>query len=114
MIYHLFQYFEKLGWDIPGMGLMHYLSFRAMMATVAAVLFAMLAGKRIIRLLQRHQIGDVPRDLGLAGNELKKGVPTMGGIIIILSILTGVLQSRNNRMFPVILCRGSSVGRAKD
>ena len=91
MIYHLFQYFEKIGWDIPGMGLMHYLSFRAMMATVAAVLFAMLAGKRIIRRLQRLQIGDVPRDLGLAGNELKKGVPTMGGIIIILSVLTGVL-----------------------
>jgi len=91
MIYHLFQYFEKLGWDIPGMGLMHYLSFRAMMATVAAVLFAMLAGRRIIRRLQKLQIGDVPRDLGLAGNELKKGVPTMGGIIIILSILTGVL-----------------------
>ena len=91
MIYHLFQYFEKLGWDIPGMGLMHYLSFRAMMATVAAVVFAMLVGKRIIRILQRHQIGDVPRDLGLAGNELKKGVPTMGGVIIILSILAGVL-----------------------
>ena len=91
MIYHLFQYLERVGMDIPGMGLMHYLSFRAMMATVAAVLFAMLAGKRIIRRLQRLQIGDVPRDLGLAGNELKKGVPTMGGIIIILSILTGVL-----------------------
>ena len=91
MIYHLFQYLERVGVDIPGMGLMHYLSFRAMMATVAAVLFAMLAGKRIIRRLQRLQIGDVPRDLGLAGNELKKGVPTMGGIIIILSILTGVL-----------------------
>ena len=91
MIYHLFQYFEKIGWDIPGMGLMHYLSFRAIMATVTAVLFALFAGKRIIRILQRHQIGDVPRDLGLAGNELKKGVPTMGGVIIILSILAGVL-----------------------
>ena len=91
MIYHLFQYLERIGADIPGMGLMHYLSFRAMMATVAAVLFAMLVGKRIIRILQRHQIGDVPRDLGLAGNELKKGVPTMGGVIIILSILAGVL-----------------------
>ena len=91
MIYHLFQYLEQAGVDIPGMGLMHYLSFRAMMATVAAVLFAMLVGKRIIRILQRHQIGDVPRDLGLAGNELKKGVPTMGGVIIILSILAGVL-----------------------
>ena len=91
MIYHLFQYLERAGVDIPGMGLMHYLSFRAMMATLAAVLFAMLVGKRIIRALQRHQIGDVPRDLGLAGNELKKGVPTMGGVIIILSVLAGVL-----------------------
>ena len=91
MIYHLFQYLEQAGVDIPGMGLMHYLSFRAMMATVTAVLFAMLVGKRIIRALQRHQIGDVPRDLGLAGNELKKGVPTMGGVIIILSVLAGVL-----------------------
>ena len=91
MIYHLFQYLERIGADIPGMGLMHYLSFRAMMATLTAVLFAMLVGKRIIRMLQRHQIGDVPRDLGLAGNELKKGVPTMGGVIIILSILAGVL-----------------------
>ena len=58
MIYHLFQYFEQLGWDIPGMGLMHYLSFRAMMATVAAVLFALLAGRRIIRRLQKAQIGE--------------------------------------------------------
>ena len=91
MIYHLFRYLEQAGVDIPGMGLMHYLSFRAMMATVAAVLFTMLVGKRIIRILQRHQIGDVPRDLGLDGAELKKGVPTMGGIIIILGLLTGVL-----------------------
>ena len=91
MIYHLFQYFEKLGWDIPGMGLMHYLSFRAMMATVAAVLFSMIAGKRIIRALQRHQIGETVRDLGLQGQIEKKGTPTMGGVIIILSILTGVL-----------------------
>ena len=91
MIYHLFQYLERAGVDIPGMGLMHYLSFRAMMATVAAVLFTLLVGKRIIRILQRHQIGDVPRDLGLDGADLKKGVPTMGGIIIILGLLTGVL-----------------------
>ena len=91
MLYHLFQYLERAGYDIPGMGLMHYLSFRAIMATVVSVLFAMLVGKRIIRVLKRHQIGDVPRDLGLAGNELKKGVPTMGGIIIILSILAGFL-----------------------
>ena len=91
MIYHLFRYLESTGYDIPGMGLMHYLSFRAMMATVAATLFALLAGKRIIRLLQRHQIGETVRDLGLQGQIEKKGTPTMGGVIIIFSILTGVL-----------------------
>ena len=91
MIYHLFQYFEKLGWDIPGMGLMHYLSFRAILASVTAMLFALIAGKRIIRLLQRHQIGETVRDLGLQGQIEKKGTPTMGGVIIILSILTGTL-----------------------
>ena len=91
MIYHLFQYFERAGMDIPGMGLMNYLSFRAMMATVTAVLVALLAGKRIIRALQRHQIGETVRDLGLQGQIEKKGTPTMGGVIIILSVLSGVL-----------------------
>ena len=91
MIYHLFQYLESTGVDFPGLGLMHYLSFRAMMAAVTAVLVAMYAGKRIIRLLQRAQIGETVRDLGLADQIQKKGTPTMGGIIIILAILTGVL-----------------------
>ncbi len=91
MIYHLFQYLESIGVDFPGLGLMHYLSFRAMMAAVTAVLVAMYAGKRIIRLLQRLQIGETVRDLGLEGQIQKKGTPTMGGVIIILSILCGVL-----------------------
>ena len=91
MIYHLFQYLESLGVDFPGMGLMHYLSFRAMASAVTAVLVALLAGKKIIRLLQRKQIGETVRDLGLEGQIQKKGTPTMGGVIIILSILSGVL-----------------------
>ena len=91
MIYHLFQYLESIGADFPGLGLMHYLSFRAMMAAVTAVLVALIAGKRIIRMLQRKQIGETVRDLGLADQIQKKGTPTMGGIIIILSILSGVL-----------------------
>jgi phospho-N-acetylmuramoyl-pentapeptide-transferase len=91
MIYHLFQYLESIGADFPGLGLMHYLSFRAMMAAVTAVLVAMFAGKRIIALLQRKQIGETVRDLGLADQIQKKGTPTMGGVIIILSILSGVL-----------------------
>ncbi|MBR4774759.1 MAG: phospho-N-acetylmuramoyl-pentapeptide-transferase [Bacteroidales bacterium] len=91
MIYHLFQYLESLGLDFPGLGLINYLTFRAMMAAVTAVLVAMLVGKRIIRLLQRKQIGETVRDLGLADQLQKKGTPTMGGVIIILSILSGVL-----------------------
>ena len=91
MIYHLIQYFERVGIDFPGMGLMHYLSFRAIMASVTAVLVALFAGKSIIRLLQKKQIGETVRDLGLQGQIEKKGTPTMGGVIIILSVLSGVL-----------------------
>ncbi len=91
MIYHLFQYLESIGVDFPGMGLMHYLSFRAMLAAVTAVLMSMFAGKRIIALLQRLQIGETVRDLGLEGQIQKKGTPTMGGVIILLSILSGAL-----------------------
>ena len=91
MIYHLFQYLNSLGLDFPGIGLMNYLSFRAMAAAVTAVLVSMMAGKRIIARLQRLQIGETVRDLGLEGQIQKKGTPTMGGVIIILSILSGVL-----------------------
>lgn len=91
MIFHLFQYLESVGVDFPGMGLINFLSFRAMAAAVTAVLMAMLAGKKIIRWLQLKQIGETVRDLGLEGQIQKKGTPTMGGIIIILSIVTGVL-----------------------
>ncbi len=91
MIYLLFQYLESIGIDFPGMGLMNYLSFRAMMAAGTAILVALVAGKKIIALLQRLQIGETVRDLGLEGQIQKKGTPTMGGVIIILSILSGVL-----------------------
>ena len=89
MIYHLFQALKE--YDIPGQGLMNYLSFRAMMASVTAMLFTLIAGKRIIRWLQRKQIGETVRDLGLEGQIQKKGTPTMGGIIILLGILIGAL-----------------------
>ena len=89
MIYHLFQALKD--YDIPGQGLMNYLSFRAMMASVTAVLLALFAGKPIIGWLQRKQIGETVRDLGLADQVQKKGTPTMGGIIIIASLLGGVL-----------------------
>jgi len=91
MIYHLFQYLERIGVDFPGIGLMHYLSFRAMMAAVTAVLMSLFAGNKIIDWLRSKQIGETVRDLGLADQIQKKGTPTMGGIIIILSIVSGVI-----------------------
>ncbi len=89
MIYHLFQLLKE--YDIPGQGLMNYLSFRAFLASATAMLFSLLVGKKIIALLRRKQIGETVRDLGLQGQIEKKGTPTMGGVIIILSILTAVL-----------------------
>ncbi|MBR5175589.1 MAG: phospho-N-acetylmuramoyl-pentapeptide-transferase [Bacteroidales bacterium] len=89
MIYHLFQYLERF--DIPGQGLFKYLSFRAMLTSVAAILIAVFIGRRIISWLQRKQIGETIRDLGLEGQMQKKGTPTMGGIIIIISIVVPVL-----------------------
>ena len=91
MIYHLFRYLSSIGVDFPGMGLMNFLSFRAMLAAVTAVLVSLTAGRRIIGMLQRLQIGETVRDLGLEGQIQKKGTPTMGGVIIIVSILAGVL-----------------------
>ena len=89
MIYHLFEALK--GVDIPGQGLMTYLSFRAFAAAVIAMLIALFAGKNIIRRLQKHQIGETIRDLGLEGQLSKKGTPTMGGIIIIVAVLASAL-----------------------
>ena len=84
MIYHLFQLLKE--YDIPGQGLMNYLSFRAILSSVASMVFSLLVGRKIIGVLRRHQIGETVRDLGLQGQIEKKGTPTMGGVIIILSI----------------------------
>ena len=89
MLYHLFEALKD--YDIPGQGLMGYLSFRAMLANVISMLFAFFAGEPVIRWLQRRQIGETIRDLGLEGQMQKKGTPTMGGVIIIAAILAGVL-----------------------
>ena len=89
MLYHLFEALKD--YDIPGQGLMGYLSFRAMLANVISMLFAFFAGEPIIRWLQRRQIGETIRDLGLEGQMQKKGTPTMGGVIIIVATLVGVL-----------------------
>ena len=91
MLYHLFEYLNNAGIDFPGAGLMHYISFRAICCAVAAILTSMLVGKQIIAKLQKKQIGETIRDLGLEGQLQKKGTPTMGGIIILISILVPIL-----------------------
>ena len=91
MIYHLVEYLKNLGIDLPGQGLFGYLSFRAIAAFTTALLISIFAGKNIIRWIQKKQIGEEIRDLGLEGQMQKKGTPTMGGIIIFLSIIAPVL-----------------------
>ena len=91
MIYHLFEYLQEIGCDFPGIGLVKYITFRAMMAIMTALAVALYFGPKIIRKLQKLQIGEEIRDLGLEGQMAKKGTPTMGGIIILLSILIPAL-----------------------
>jgi len=89
MFYYLFNYFSQLG--MPGAGVFKYISFRSAMAFIFALLIATFIGKKIIQYLQKKQIGETIRDLDLAGQMAKKGTPTMGGVIIIVSILVPVL-----------------------
>ena len=85
MLYYLFTYLDKL--DVPGAGMFNYISFRAALAFLFALIFSTLIGRRIINRLQKMQIGETIRDLDLEGQMKKTGTPTMGGIIILLSIL---------------------------
>ena len=91
MIYELFQYFQHQGFDFPGVHLMNYLSFRGMLVAVTAILITFFIGKPYIRMMQRKQLGETIRDLGLEGQLSKKGTPTMGGVIIIFAIAIPVL-----------------------
>ncbi len=89
MFYYLFNYLDQL--DFPGAGMFQYISFRAGLVFILSLLISTLYGRRVINYLQKKQIGEVIRDLGLEGQMTKKGTPTMGGIIIILAILVPVL-----------------------
>ena len=91
MLYHLIEYLKNLGIDLPGQGLFGYLSFRAIVAFTLSLLISIFAGKKIIRWIQKKQIGEEIRDLGLEGQMAKKGTPTMGGIIIFLAIIVPIL-----------------------
>ncbi len=90
MLYYLFLYLDKQ-FDFPGAGLFNYISFRAGMAIIFSLLISLFIGKKIIRFLQKKQIGEIVRDLGLEGQLSKQGTPTMGGIIILASIVIPTL-----------------------
>ncbi len=90
MIYSLVKYLEQ-NFDIPGLGMFQYLSFRSVGAIILALLIGSIFGGKLIRFLRRKQIGEDIRDLGLAGQMEKKGTPTMGGIIILISVLIPIL-----------------------
>ena len=101
MIYHLFEYLEQF--DFPGAGMFQYLSFRASFAVITSLVISMIFGKRIIKMLQRKQVGESVRDLGLHGQNEKQGTPTMGGIIILASIIIPVLLFANLTNIYIIL-----------
>lgn len=93
MLYHLFTFLEQF--NFPGAGVFQYLSFRAGFAFIVALLISILFGKRLIEFLQKKQIGEIVRNLGLEGQMQKKGTPTMGGILIFISIMVATLLFAN-------------------
>ncbi|HNQ60780.1 MAG TPA: phospho-N-acetylmuramoyl-pentapeptide-transferase [Bacteroidia bacterium] len=90
MLYYLFDYLHS-EFRLPGSGVFQYISFRAAMAIITSLIISLLLGKNIIRYLQRKQVGEIVRDLGLEGQSEKQGTPTMGGLIILAAILIPTL-----------------------
>jgi phospho-N-acetylmuramoyl-pentapeptide-transferase len=90
MLYYLFDFLD-LNYDFPGAGVFQFISFRAAMALITSLIISMVFGKKIIQFLQLKQVGEIIRDLGLAGQMSKQGTPTMGGLIILACILIPTL-----------------------
>jgi len=102
MLYYLFNYLEEL--NVPGAGMFMYISFRSAMAVITSLIISLLIGKRIITYLQVKQVGEVVRDLGLEGQYQKKGTPSMGGIIILASIVVPTLLfARLNNVYVILM-----------
>jgi len=101
MFYYLFTYLNQF--DFPGAGVFEYISFRSGLAVITSLVLTMFYGKRLIYFLQRKQIGEVVRDLGLEGQYQKQGTPTMGGIIIIAAIVIPTLLFARLQNVYVIL-----------
>ena len=91
MLYYLFEWFRQNSIKVPGSALFQFITFRVLLAVLFSLVISMIFGKRLIQYLLKKQIGETVRDLGLAGEQQKKGTPTMGGFIIILAILIPTL-----------------------
>src|SRR5688572_27998554 len=91
MLYHLFEWFKQQNITFPGSGVFEFITFRVVLAMVLSLVITTVYGKKLIRYLQRKQVGETVRDLGLAGEQTKKGTPTMGGLIIIAAIVIPTL-----------------------
>ena len=107
MLYHLFDYLNQL--DFPGAGVFQYITFRTAASVIVSLLISMVFGKRIINLLQKQQVGETVRDLGLEGQKAKQGTPTMGGLIILASILIPTLLFAKLDNIYIILMLVSTV-----
>lgn len=104
MLYHLFEWFKQQGINFPGRQLMEFQTFRVMMAVLLALIITLVYGKKLINLLSAKLVGETVRDLGLAGEQAKKGTPTMGGIIIIMGILIPTLLfARLNTVYVLLM-----------
>ena len=90
MLYNLFEFLENQ-YQLPGAGLFQYLSFRASVSVILSLGISIIYGKKIIKYLRKNKIGENIRSLGLEGEDQKKGTPTMGGLIIIISTLIPVI-----------------------
>lgn len=102
MFFHLYQLLKD--WDIPGLGLFQYISFRSGAAIIVSLLITVGYGKKLIHYLQFRQIGEEVRDLGLEGQMQKKGTPTMGGIIILASIIIPtILFARLDNIYILLM-----------
>mgnify|MGYP000530580187 FL=1 len=103
MLYYLFEYLEK-EFQFPGASLFGFLTFRAAIAIIMSLLISTIYGKRIISFLQRKQVGETIRDLGLDGQAQKAGTPTMGGLIIIFATLIPViLLAKLDNVYVILL-----------
>jgi phospho-N-acetylmuramoyl-pentapeptide-transferase len=103
MLYYLFKYLEE-EYNLPGASLFGFITFRAAIAFVLSLGFSTIYGKRIINFLQRQQVGETVRDLGLEGQAQKAGTPTMGGIIIILAtLIPAFLLCQMDNIYVVML-----------